>query len=244
MSEDWYHHQNPRHRLDVKLKPRYQPSALVSIMAKPIDMAVDPGPDLSEHEADSLKVDFDKSFLARLVEVKPDILVVELLYDSRRGVIALDGSWVTSNYILRRSAMPQEIKSLPDVTSHTKPERYFALFREAAGRLAMFLRESLPDCRVVLHEARWCEYFIDEDGILQSYAPHEQKHYFLSNLRLAVLEEIFRQQVPCDRIRVDSVPYFADSRHIWGPAPDHYIKPYYAEFTEQLRRLLAAEPAE
>lgn len=245
VSEDWYHHQDPRHRLDVKLKPRYQPSTLISTMAEPIDMPVDPGPALVEQEADGLKADFDKSFLTTLANVQPDVLIVELLYDSRRGVIALNGSWISSTYILRRSALPEEVKSLPDVSVLREPERYYEHFRDAAKRFGAFLRDKLPACKIILHQARWSEFFLDEDGVLTSYPPHEQLMYFRANQRLVTLERIFREEVPCASIRVDDIPIFADSRHIWGPAPDHYVKHYYAEFTEQLRKLIAAdEPVE
>lgn len=242
VSEDWYHHQNPRQRLDVKLKPRYQPSTLISAMADPIGMTVDPGPALKELEAASLTADFDKSFLATLAQIQPDMLIVELLYDSRRGVIALDGSWISSTYLLRRSALPEAVKTLPDVSVISEPERYYALFRDAARKFSKFMSESLPACRIVLHQARWSEFFLDEDGVLRSYPHSEQRNYHRANLRLISLERIFREEVTCASIRVDDIPTFADSRHIWGPAPDHYIKPYYAEFTDQLRKLIA-EPA-
>lgn len=210
-------------------------------MGKPIDRPVDPGSLLNNQEALGLRRDFDKSFLAELADVQPDVLIVELLYDSRRGVIAIDGSWVTNSYIFRRSALPEELKSLPQLSCNTEPELYFELFREAARRFALFVREKLPACKMILHQARWSEYFVDEDGNLRSYPPYEQLTNFRSNLRLMSLERIFCEEVPCETIRVDDIPIFADSRHIWGAAPDHYIKPYYASFVEQMRKLIAIE---
>lgn len=238
-SEDWYYHQQATQRLDVMLSPRYQPSALISIMARPVSTPVVTGPHLNAHEADGLKADFDKSFLSKLVEANPDILIVELLYDSRRGVIALDGSWITSGYILRRSGMPDEVKHLKDLSPIYDPDRYYRLFRDAAARLNLFLKEYLPNCQVVLHQARWAEFFVDEHNALRSYPPNEQRTYFRSNLRLMALERIFIEEVSCRRICVDDVPVFADSCHIWGPAADHYVKAYYRCFTDQLRMLIA-----
>lgn len=241
VSEDWYHHQAPNQRLDVKFTPRYQPSTLVSLMAKPVTVPVEPGPNLTDHEAAGLRADFDKSFLSRLAEAKPDMLIVELLYDSRRGVIAMADSWISSTYILRRSNMPDEVKSLKDLSPIHEPEQYYSLFRDAAARLNLFCKQHLPDCRVVLHQARWSEFFVDENGVLQSYPPYEQRTYFRSNLRLMTLEKIFREEVPCRNICVDDIPIIADARHIWGPSADHYIKAYYHNFTDQLRALIAAD---
>lgn len=238
VSEDWLHHQPPQQRLDVRLSPRYQPSTLISIMAEPIDMEVTPGARIKEQEATGLKADFDKSFLAKLVDARPDILIVELLFDSRRGVIALGNSWISSTYILRRSAMPEDVKSMKDMSPIGEPERYYRHFQDAARKLNAFLREQLPDCRVILHQARWSEFFVDEDGVLNSYPALEQQHYFRANLRLLSLDRIFREEVDCLTICVDDIPVFADSRHIWGPAPDHYIKAYYHEFARQLGRLI------
>lgn len=204
-------------------------------------MTVDPGPLLKEQEAIGLKRDFDKSFLAELTDVQPDVLIVELLYDSQRGVISIDGSWITSTYILHRSTLPEELKSIPELSCREEPERYFGLFREAARNFALFVRNKLPACTIILHQARWSEYFVDEAGDLRAYPPWEQQRYFRSNLRLISLESIFREEVPCKCIRVDDLPIFADSRHVWGPAPDHFIKPYYADFIEQLRNLVTVE---
>ena len=238
VSEDWYFHQHAARELDVDLTPRYQPSALVSLMAEPISMAIDAGPGLNEHEATGLKADFDKSFLSRLVEEKPDFLIVELLYDSRRGVIALNDSWITSGYILRRSGAPEEVKRLKDLSPIYNPDQYYRLFRDAAARFNLFMRKHLPRCQVVLHQARWAEFFVDDGGVLRSYPPNEQRTYFRANLRLMTLERIFLEEVSCNRLSVDDIPIFADSRHIWGPAADHYVKAYYHCFADQHRVLI------
>ena len=78
-SEDWYHYQDPRRRLDVGLVPRYQQSALISLNCKPVSLPSELGPKVSEVDAAKLRVDFDKSFLPTLKEVKPDFLIVDLL---------------------------------------------------------------------------------------------------------------------------------------------------------------------
>ena len=84
VSEDWIHFQPPRSRLDVKLEPRYQPSSLISIVADPVVLDLQPGPRMTPQLETSLRSDLDKSFLPTLAETQPDFLIVELMFDSRK----------------------------------------------------------------------------------------------------------------------------------------------------------------
>jgi hypothetical protein len=235
VSADWVHFQHPSRQLDVRVLP-YQPSSVISMMADPIDIAIDSG-DLKERDTVRLKVDFDKSFLRSLIESKPNFLIVEVLADSRRGVIPIGNSWVSRTSRLERSPMRDRISS-QRFTAVNNPEAYYSLFRQSAAKLFHFLQEHLPGCQIILNHARWAEYYVDDDGELQSYKAKLQNEYFVSNLRLQDLERIFGEEVPCKHLVVDDVPTFADSRHIWGVGPEHYIKAHYASFIEELRTLL------
>lgn len=240
VSEDWYHYQSPQNRLDVELVPSYQPSTLLSVTGAPLSVEVETGPQLKEREKAALKIDFDKSFLPSLALIKPDILIVELLGDSRKGSISVGDSWISDSYILSRSPMAAKFEFERRVNPIRDPELYSEYFDHAVQLLNSFLRSNLPDCRIILHQARWSEYFIDEQGVLQSYEPQRQRAFFRANMRIEILESIFASQIECQRIRIDDVPIFADSRHIWGPASDHYVRYYYTEFAEKLRPLLCA----
>ena len=242
VSEDWYHFQDVRHRLDVVVPMRYQVSSLISIMAEPVDMTIEMGDRLKEIEKTSLQVDFDKSFLASMVKLKPDVLIVELLPDCREGhyggVIAVDGSWISSTYILKRTPMAAKFSVARHLDVQNDPDEYFALFRQSARKLQQFLTRELPNCQVILNQARLAEYFIDEEGAVQSYSPWEQSMYFRANLRLDPLEKIFAEEVRCDLLRIDDVPIFADVRHIPGRSVDHYVKYFYTRFAEKMALLM------
>lgn len=237
-SEDWYHFQGLHDRLDVKIL-RFQPSSVISLMAEPVNMAIEGGSELQDKEVARLRTDFDKSFLSALANFKPDVLIVEALSDSRRGVIPVGTSWVTRTYRVEKSPMEERLGFPKPFNAINQPDAYCALYREAARRFSTYLADTLPDCRVVLHKARWSEYFVDENNELKSYRPKLQREYFVANLRLDVLERIFCEEVRCDTIDIDDFPVFADALHVWGPSSDHYIKVYYKTFTDRLRRLLA-----
>lgn len=238
VSEDWIHFQPARSRLDVKLEPRYQPSSLISIVADPVVLDLQPGPRMTPQLETSLRIDLDKSFLPTLAETQPDILIVELMFDSRKdrggGVIAIGDSWITSSYILHRCHMPPEVTAARHLNVLDEPDVYLDLFRTSAKKLAGFLRRHLPNCKVILNQVRWAEYYIAEDGELKSYPPWEQRAYFRANLRMDRLEAVFREEIECQSIRVDDVPIFADSQHIWGSSADHFIRCYYTRFAEKL----------
>ena len=245
VSEDWYHFQDARQRLDLERALRYQPSSLISVTAEPVSMTVELGDNLKAREAVSLQMDFDKTFLPKMAALKPDVLIVELLYDSRSGfgggILAVNGSWVTSNYILERSPMAAKLKSARHLNVLDDPETYLMLFRSAARKLGDFMRREIPDCQIILNRARWAEFHVDENGQLASYDPWEQNMYFRANLRLDNLEKIFMEEIECQLLTVDDVPIFADDRHIWGPSADHYVKHFYGSFARSLSALIAPD---
>jgi hypothetical protein len=239
VSEGWFHHQRINERLDAELVPRYQPSTIVSMAARPVNIVIDPGQALNSQDELALKMDFDKSFLDVVVSVQPDILIVELLRDSRNGAMSFGGTWITPNHILKRSPMALQTVGATTLSPVTEPDAYFELFAQSARTLSAFFRERIPRCRIVLNKVRWAEYFIDEEGNLQSYRPWDQNSYFISNLRLDPLEKIFAKEVVCDSIKIDDVPIFADIQHIWGPAPDHFVRYFDSAFGEKLRALIS-----
>lgn len=236
VSSDWYHFQNPSQRIDARILP-FQPSSLISLTAKPIDTPIDGG-DLKQQEIDRLRADFDKSFLATLVDFRPDLLIVEVLGDARRGLVPVNDSWATRNFRVEKSPMHDRFSTTKPFTAINRPEEYFKLFRDASRAFRKYVDDRLRNCQIVLHHARWAEYYVDEDNELRSYKPKTQNEYFVANLRLEILEKIFSEEVACSHIKIDDVPIFADNRHIWGPGAEHYIKPYYVSFIQQLRGII------
>lgn len=243
VSEDWVHFQNARNRLDVVLEPRYQPSSLISIVSDPVNLDLQPGPRMTPMLETALKIDLDKSFLPTLASTQPDYLIVELTFDSRKdrggGILAIGNSWITSSYILHRCQLPPDVKTARHLNVLDEPEAYLDLFRSSARKLADFLKNDLSDCKVILNQVRWAEYYVAEDGELRSYSPWEQRAYFRANLRLDRLEAVFGEEINCRHIFVDDVPIFADSQHIWGASADHFIRYYYTRFAEKLAACIA-----
>lgn len=237
-SDDWFHYQDARHRLDVRLAPPYQQSSLISLAARPVPVPEDLGGQLGKSEAANLRIDLDKSFLARLADAKPDYLIVDLLIDARRGVIAMDGSWVTNSYIINRSQLAAGLEAVRRLNALEDLEAYLVPFTESLRRFAVFLNTELPRCRVILHKARWAEYFVDKDDAVHPFEPKLQMSCFAANIRMPRLEAAFEREIPCDVISIDAASIVADARHIWGLAPVHYRKDYYRSFTEQLRRII------
>ena len=123
-------------------------------------------------------------------------------------------------------------------TPTNDPERYLEAFTLAVRHLSAFAKESLPDCRIILHKARWAEYYVDARGDLHPYDRQRQLSHFVANVRIKSLENVFESEVDCASIAVDDVPFLADVQHIWGFLPVHYQRSYYGSFSEKLRNLL------
>ena len=153
---------------------------------------------------------------------------------SDSGVVAVDGSWISSSYILRRTPMGAEFSDARRFSVLDNPEDHSTLFRHSATTLQQFLRQELPHCRVILNPARWVDYFIDEQGAIQSVSSWEQNDHFRTDPRVTPLERVFSDRVKCDLLCIDEEPIFADVQHKWGRPPDQYVEYFYTTFTEKL----------
>ncbi|MDT0275020.1 DUF6270 domain-containing protein [Blastococcus goldschmidtiae] len=228
-------------------------SSIISVMAAPSPITdAEIGTGGTEYDRANGRDDFRKTFLTRLAETPPDLLVMDFFGDVHFGCLDLgEGQYVTDNrwklwptpyYRARKAAGP-----LPELRLHVETDRYLELWKDAFDRLLAHVRQVAPQTTVVIHRGR-------NTGTLQlpdsgGTVPLLENRN-LAKIDLARYNDLWRRldDYACSHDGVVAIdltdreyPTFDD--HPWGPYYVHYTMDYYADFLAELHkvRLSSAE---
>ncbi len=242
-SEDWIHFRDFSRAFDFALPPLRQHSSLLSIVSK-----ASPVPDglfegLSAWEQAQLRADFDKSFLVRLVEARPRVLIIDFAIDAMSGVIRHGEGYITRSFLLRKSPLFGEFKMQESMKPSTRQENYLREFSFAARMLGAFMARKLPDCQIVLHKNRFAETIVDKAGVVRRWPERPLQLFQSANQSLPLLEEAFQRHVRCDVISLLDETWHADQGHMWGAGGMHFERRYYRRFHAELGKLMAGDSA-
>jgi hypothetical protein len=161
---------------------------------------------------------FTKTYFSELESARPDILIVDLI-DDRFDYHFSDTILPGMADFLERLPIGRRGRPVDFMT-----EQGFEVWMAGARSFFSSIRSVVPDCRIVLHRARWAgddEYARLNNVILER--------------KFAAIDDLDR-----DVISVEAGPehVVADEAHQWGKQPFHYIPSYYSAFNDRLKEIL------
>ncbi|WP_250622043.1 DUF6270 domain-containing protein [Bacillus subtilis] len=138
-------------------------SSIISTMSKPNYIVID-NENMSNHEKNTLKTDFENSFLTEIKSVQPDILILDFFADVHFGYVEIsDNQFVTNN----RWTLPktnyykftiQNKKQSFNIEDHF--ENYFALWKQKFNLFYNYVRLNCPKTKIILNSARNVHHFL------------------------------------------------------------------------------------
>ncbi|WGL52883.1 DUF6270 domain-containing protein [Nocardioides sp. BP30] len=234
---------NPGYRDRFTCPLHQNQTSLISLMSTPIEAPWRPTREMNDYDRWNVATELDKSFLAEVVALQPDYLILDFFADAFFGVAQLDtGEYVTDNrWKLRRTDLYRDWADrgrLTRVKLVRDAEVYLPLWEAAFEAFVRFARDRLPATTLVLHRGRFT------DGLLLPGAsrPTSLRDHLGPKRRIPVKRANRRWAELDDHAatRVDAVidltdrdyPSFPD--HPWGPFYVHYAMEYYPRFLAQL----------
>jgi hypothetical protein len=181
--------------------------------------------------------DLARNVIDRLVEHRPDIVVLDLV-DERLQLARLGKSWITgSDYVKRTELWTRALAEADEVSSMTQPKRQ-KLFAAAAKRLARRMVRELPDTTFVLNEAPYTTEVADGTRLPEPQAGWARDLDAAQRPMMEVLAAEFGPRLV--RAHPPGDVCLADPDHRWGVTSYHYIEAYYHWLIDLL---LEVEPA-
>lgn len=201
-----------------------------------------PHPELSPWELRMVQYDLEKKSVDMLAAFRPTHLIIDLI-DERFDLLTKGDVVLTHSWELQLTGMAEgSLKGLKRVSRPTDEAR--ALWRAGVDALAAFVRESLPQTRVILHDARWALEYLDRTGERRPFDidgwifPGVPANIHQHNAILADSIAYLRQAFPAAfLVRAPPELVVGDEAHRWGPSPFHYTDAYYRHVWARLREL-------
>ncbi|WP_088265955.1 DUF6270 domain-containing protein [Bacillus mycoides] len=214
-------------------------TSIISLMEKPVKFPSHKITELNQWDANDVRTDFEKSFLIHLKEEQPDHLIIDFFGDVFFGCIRLADTYVTNNYWkLGKTQFFTEIKQPTYLNIITHTEEYLLLWKNAIDNLFKMLREELPNCKVILHKARFTDFYYDKDNELNKMNPSIDVKVL--NKYWDMLDKHILEQFNVQYIDLNDKKYFSYEQHPWGVFGVHYEMNYYSDFLKKLHKLVLA----
>lgn len=179
--------------------------------------------------------DYNKSIFSQVVQKKPEIIIIDLI-EERYDLIKIGNSFITRS--------DEQVKINPAIKEYSEEmivrrdsELAHNLFEPHANLFCHKINSLFPDVKVILHNARYSDYYLSNGKIFKfddlKCAKNNQ-----SNLRLDYYLSILSKNIKNSHIlSIDKELSIGNNDHKWGLSPFHYIDEYYEEFIKKLQSI-------
>jgi hypothetical protein len=214
-------------------------SSLISLMSPPVDATTADLSGINEPAQRDVRADLTRSFLAEVVRLQPEYLIVDFFADVHFGCAVLDGGIVTRNTwkILKTPFYRDTWKE--DLPPRGRP--YFERWDDAAARFVAHVRTHSPGTRIVLHAARNATSFRTAEDEVVPFGKAER--FERMNARWDRLNGSFKDlaDATIDVFTDDTISF---AEHPWGKFPVHYEFDYHAAFLSKLSAIALEDARE
>ncbi|SCB71232.1 DUF6270 domain-containing protein [Bacillus mycoides] len=212
-------------------------TSIISLLEKPTTFPVNKVTELNQWDSNDMRTDFEKSFLNKLEEQQPDYLIVDFFGDAFFGCMKFADTYVTNNYWkLGKTQFFKELKNPQYLNIIRNTEEYLVLWKKAVQKLFEILKEKVPNCKIVVHKARFVDSYYDENNQLKRMNPSIDVE--LINKYWSILDQYVLEQFDVQYIDLNHKKYTAYEGHPWGLFGVHYDPKYYNDFLNHLHEIV------
>lgn len=212
--------------------------SFIDIMSKPINY--DPK-DLESSDDKTLKIygkDFlEKTFLQKIVQYKPQYLIIDTYVDNNAKIIDLkNGSYITRVFYLENTDFIKKINT-DDYYAMNSAER-FELYKKSVSEFISFMNKNLPKTKIIILRAHLTTKK-KEDNIISSW-DKDKLDYILYEREIADKNNDYLvSQLPSAKIidmRGDN--FYTDKKAPMSFGPSHMNSEYYKEVLNKFNKIV------
>ncbi len=202
-------------------------TSILSLMASPIAYDKDNLSPLKGYDKDTTEDELNKVFLHKLIELQPDILIVDFFADARFKTIKCAQSYLTVNeWKITKTPFYNELlkHNVPFVPSSKE-------LSDNIHKFNTFMSKNLPNTKIILNQARGVYSYTDREGKVKFF---NVKQINRINRKWSLLDRLFKEIVDPYVICAMSPKLKSYFEHPWGLGYVHYNKKYYQDVLNQL----------
>ncbi|MEK4298278.1 DUF6270 domain-containing protein [Oceanobacillus sp. FSL W8-0428] len=234
---------NPNYNLFFDLVAHQHQSSLVSVMSQPLQYIEDEYiKDFSPFHQQHIRSECDKSFLEDIKQKQPEYLIMDFDADVHWGVIEVsDNRYVTNNPRFKRIEFLKDYKKKIKIEFNT--DEFFALWKSNIDDFFIFMNEYVPDCKIIIVKARFCDYFDNGD----SYSEWRKKR----NIPIMNIDQMNALWDKLDNYVVDHYhvymidmtekTYYLNPKHPWGMNYLHFHMNFYNDFLNKFQEIIFSD---
>ena len=209
---------------------QYQ-SSIISLMSKACNVTNYNINNISGWNKKTVCRDFNKIFLKELISLKPDYIILDLISDVQYDLISIENSYVT-NIKGKTNKIGMDLNNLKVINIFDNKDEYLNLFKQSFDKFKLFIKENLPNTKLIIHKAKFAYSYLDECMVARSF----------KNLNLIeknrLLDEIYSYCTKDLMIEMDDKAYFSNIKHPISLNPIHYSNDYYTDFHFKLNKIV------
>lgn len=181
--------------------------------------------------------DYNKSTLAQVKSKKPDFIFIDLI-EERYDLIKLGNSYLTRSDELLKVNPLSKGPDYDSILGSTSDETTL-LFYEKAKLFCERINSDFPESTVIIHDARYSNYYRD-NGVIRQFDVIRCHKNAIMNAKLSSHINFLQKNISrIKTIRIDNEISLASKEHKWGLSPFHYIDEYYLAFMKEVKNLVS-----
>lgn len=214
--------------------------SMVSLVAPPIPFNEINISGLSPFDTNHFKTELSKIFFEKMIECRPDYLILDFYGDLYYGIQKVGGdSWITNKKWLfskTKQYHDLDLRESMSLFSRDDKEMYLELWRNGVEYLFLFLQKELPDCKVIINQARFVDTYLNAST--GKFCRVSEKHRYINidvyNKWWDALDNYVIKNYNVRTLNYEEGKYHSVEDHPWGMFYVHYNNQFYQDFTRKL----------
>lgn len=214
--------------------------SMISLNSDPIPFDEKLIDNLSPFDTRHFTTELNKRFFSEMKKYQPDYLIVDFYGDLFYGVQKVGDSYITNKkWLFKQTSLYERLDIREEFQMFfDQKDRYLELWKAGVKRLFNFLKEDVPNCKVIINKARFIDEYIDkETGETKIISESGKKRYInvpVYNKWWDALDNHVIKNYDVKVIDYQGRHYKSIEDHPWDMFYVHYDMSFYQDFSRQL----------
>ncbi|PKR82505.1 DUF6270 domain-containing protein [Heyndrickxia camelliae] len=225
-------------------------TSMISLLSDPIPFEESLIDNLSPFDTKHFKSELSKSFFSEMELHQPDYLIMDFYGDLYYGVQRIGNSYITNKkWLFQQTSLYKYLDIQEEfLIFFDQKEWYMELWKQGVKKLFTFLREKVPNCKVIINKARFIDEYLEKDTGKMKVISSSKKHRYINvpiyNQWWNGLESHIIKNYDVRVLDYGNEHYYSIEDHPWGMFYVHYNMEFYKDFTRKLLGIILEDVIE